>query len=1339
MNFAKPDLLLFDRVLSEEKQYWTEKLAQETEPSNLSLDYPRPARYSGEQESIAVKIPPEAYRKLTKLTGNKDFLHYTILMTCLKICLYRYTENGSIIVGSPARARNDDSEQPANQLVAILDRVDSALTFRQLLLNVRATLLEAYARQRYRFDRLVRDLGLEGGENRCPLFDIVLALTNIHRGVPDAKNDLTMIFSRADERLEGKVVFNRALFKRETIERFTQHFVNVLVSALENTDAPISELQILSEAERRRLLVDWNRTRAAFPQDKCVHQLFEEQVALTPQAVAVVFQDKQIGYEEINRGANKLARTLSSFGVGEDTVVALLDERGIDLLTAMLAVFKAGGAYLPLDPSYPPDRLSQLLKESKAPLIVTADEFVPVLIQALSKTPAEHQPQVMKFSDLRKLDECGDNLSARSGPGNLAYVIYTSGSTGVPKGAMIEHRGLLNHLNAKILDLKLTAADSVAQTASQCFDISVWQFLAVLLAGGRVHICGDDVAHSPSGLLEEVERARITIVETVPSLLRGLLDECEMRAPDRFDLSSLRWLIPTGEALPPQLCREWFDIYPEIPLLNAYGPTECSDDVTHYFIREGPPFASIHMPIGRPVANMRLHVLDRRLEPKPTGVEGELYVGGIGVGRGYLHDPARTADGFIPDPFSPQAGARLYKTGDLARYLSDGNIEFLGRIDHQVKVRGFRIELGEIEVVLSQHPALHECVVVDREDSLGDKHLVAYLVALGEATPSVSELRSYLLEKLPDYMVPSRFVMMESLPLSPNGKLDRKALPDPDPTRYEFEDGFTPPRTPTEEVLVGIWSQVLGEQRISVTDNFFRLGGHSLLATQVISRVQNVFPVQLPLRLLFESPTVGDLAAHIDRQIRMGQGIETPPIGRMPRGGGLPMSFAQQRMWYLYQLGPESPVYNISAAVHMVGPLNYPALEQTLNEITRRHESLRTSFSDESGEPLQQIALPMPVALPIVEVSEIPGQRRDGTVRQLAAEQARRPFNLMQGPLLRVTLLRMRGEEHVIVFTMHHIISDGWSMGLLVGEVTKLYQTFSKGDPSPLPDLAIQYADFAQWQRQWLQGEVYQRQVDYWRKQLTGLTPLRLPTDRRRPAVQTYRGGRQLFALSSALSNSLQALSRQEGVTLFMTLLAAFQTLLHRYTGQEDIVVGTNIANRNRADIEPILGFFVNNLVMRTDFSGNPTFRQLFSQVREVALGAYAHQDLPFEKLVQELQPERDLSHNPLFQVLFALQDFPEKDLSLPGLTLSYLDAQNETAMLDIILNMINSEHGLRAALRYNTDLFEEATIVRFIEHFKTLLEDIVSNPDQCVSTFSIVAEDELEILSNAFKVPLVV
>ncbi|MCP4659506.1 MAG: AMP-binding protein, partial [bacterium] len=797
----------------------------------------------------------------------------------------------------------------------------------------------------------------------------------------------------------------------------------------------------------------------------------------------------------------------------------------------------------------------------------------------------------------------------------------------------------------------------------------------------------------------------------------ALFDQLAREAPSTF--SSLRHLLFGGETVDPRRVREVLESAPPGRLLHVYGPTESTTFATWQRVVAVAPDA-VTVPIGRALANTRLYVLDRRLRPVPIGVPGELCLGGDGLARDYHARPGLSAESFVPDAVSGLPGERLYRTGDLVRLRLDGAVEFLGRIDDQVKIRGFRIEPGEVEVLLAQHPAVGEAVVVVRADvpapQAREKRLVGYVVADEGSAIDTAELRAFIKERLPDYMVPAALVELDELPLTPNGKVDRRALPAPEWQGAEAEGGAL--RTAPEEILAGIWATVLGVERIGAEDDFFELGGHSLLATQVVSRVREVFGVELPLRKLFEAPTVAGLAALIEAAAKEDRERRLPPLARRPRDGEpLPLSFAQQRLWFFDQYVPGSPLYNLPSAVRTSGRIEVAVLARSLNEIVRRHEALRTTFADVGGQAVQVIAPALDLELPLVDLRGLLPEARESEARRLAAAEAARPFDLARGPLLRVRAASLTAEQHLVLLTMHHIVSDGWSMGVLIRELEALYAAFSAGRPSPLAEIGIQYADHAVWQRQWLSSAVLEEELGYWRVELAGISRLELPTDRPRPAAQSFRGSGRTFALSAELSKALVRLSREHGVTLFMTLLAGFKVLLARSTGQDDVAVGSPIAGRNHREIEELIGFFVNTLVLRTDLSGNPSFSELLGRVRRGALDAYAHQDVPFEHLVEELEPERDLSSTPLFQVMVALQNAPQGTLELPGLTLSpAAEEGGKTAKFDLTLSLRESELRVEGGLEYCIDLFDATTIDRFLAQYEQLLAGAVADPERRLS-----------------------
>jgi len=1754
-------------VLETQLNYWKRQLGGDLPVLEVPADRPRPAMQTFRGASKYVTFPVELVEALKVLSQQESVTLYMTLLAAFQTLLHRYTGETDIIIGSVIANRNRVEIEEligffVNTMVLRTD-LSGNPTVRELLSRVRDVSLGAYAHQDLPFEQLVEELQPKRDMSHSPIFQVAFVLQNAPMPALElpglklnlldidsetAKYDLSVLLEETEHGLKGIYEYNTDLFDASTIERFVRHYRNLLEAVVRNPETRLADLPLLAEGERRQLLAEWNDTRAPFPHDECLHQLFERQVKRTPDGVALRFVEtngavSQLTYRELNERADQLARHLRNKGVAPEQVVGICLERSPEMPVAVLGVLKAGGAYLPLDPAYPAGRLADMLRETGARLVLS--------VRRLAEKTRAHVTEVVCLDDDWQTiaQEPGDDpLSGSATADNLAYVIYTSGSTGQPKGVAVAHRGLCNLATAQARAFGVDTESRVLQFASLSFDASASEIFMALTTGATLCLTSRENLVSMPALANLLREQVITTVTLTPAVLALL-------APDA--VPALQTVIVAGEACPAGVAARWAQ---GRRFFNAYGPTETSvcaafGEYAGDSLRQSPP-------IGRPMANTQVYLLDANLQPVPVGVAGELYIGGVGLARGYCNRPELTAGRFIPDPFDARAGARLYRSGDVARYLPDGQIDFLGRADRQVKLRGFRIEPGEIESSLAGHPAVSESVVVVREDAQGEKRLVAYVVASqpevspasaaddvaaahtagwqtlyedihGEAaasdgatfnltgwnssytgqpipaeemrewvdqtverilslrprrvleigcgtglllfriapyaahycatdfSPTALEyigrqlqtlkqelpqvalveraaddfrgvepqsfdavvvnsvvqyfpgvdylldvlrgatravrpggfvfvgdvrsfsllhafhasvelekaapalpltelrqrvrerlaqeeeltiapafftslkthlpeldrvriqlkrgrhhneltrfrydvvlhigeqpsatttgvqwldwqhdaltldsvrrrltesmpdtlglrrvpnarltdalkvvewlenvdgaatagelrerlratsprsgldpeefwslenelpyavevgvpddgadgsfdvlfvkttsgstlapfavtmeqpaaraakplsdyannplhgklardagrrltplLRAFLQERLPEYMLPSAFVMLDALPLTSHGKIDHRALPAPGQSRDAAPETFVRPRTPEEEAVAGIFSEVLHLPQVGALDNFFESGGHSLLATQVISRVRENFRIELPVRCLFESPTVAGLAEAVS--LHRGARQESPAavaLAPVARDGAVPLSFAQQRLWFLDQFEPESAAYNIPAAVRLSGALDVAALERSFDEIIRRHESLRTSFAVVDGEARQQIAPSLRMKLPVADLRQTPEDEREAVVERMAASEARRPFDLSTVPLLRASLLQLGEREHVLLLTMHHIVSDGWSMAVLIREVATLYEAFTHNSPSPLPELPVQYADFAHWQRRWLQGEVLEAQLAYWKRQLADMpAALELPADHPRPPVQSYRGATHHFVLPADLSDALQALCRSEGVTPFMLLLAAFQTLLQRYTGQEDIAVGAPIANRNRAETESLIGFFVNTLVMRADLSGDPTFSELLRRVREVAIAAYTHQDLPFERLVGELQPERRMSHSPLFQVLFVLQNAPMPTLELAGLMLTPIIADTGIAKFDLTLSMEETPHGLKGSFGYNTDLFEPSTIERMAGHLRELLAGVASHPASRLSELPLLTGRELRQLLDEWN-----
>jgi amino acid adenylation domain-containing protein len=1120
--------------------------------------------------------------------------------------------------------------------------------------------------------------------------------------------------------LQGTLQYNTDLFEAATINRLITHFETLLQGIVNASESKNSSLLMLPAEEREQLLYQWNQKRQDYHGDSSLHEWFERQAERTPAAVALVFDQIRLSYRELNERANQLAHYLRRLGVGPEVMVGLYVERSPEMVVAILGILKAGGAYVPLDTMYPKDRLAFMLEDASIRLVLSQSKLAAAL-------PEREMTVVTLDTEWETLaSQNTENPRNLTTCENLAYVIFTSGSTGRPKGTLVSHGNVVRLFAATEDWYHFDERDVWTLFHSSAFDFSVWELWGALLYGGSLVIVPFILSRSPEAFYELLQTEHVTVLNQTPSAFRQLM-EVDREAWSRSNDLDLRFVIFGGEALEVRSLSEWYERHAEDRprLINMYGITETTVHVTYRPLSRIDAETRYASPIGCAIPDLELYILDAQLGPVPIGVPGALYVGGSGLARGYLNRPELTAERFIPHPYSTNPGARLYQTGDLARYRSDGDIEYLGRIDQQVKIRGFRIELGEIEAVMRSHPAISDVVVVAREDEPGEKRLVGYFVAAPDLALTIDDLRSYLKETLAEYMIPTSFVVLDHMPLTPQGKVDRKALPAPDTARPYLQEEFVTPRTWQEQKLAEIWSQYLGVDPIGIHDNFFVLGGHSLLATQLISQIREVFQVELPLRALFEAPTIATLGEKLQQVIEAGRGLLLPDIERVERVGPLPLSFAQQRLWFINQLEPNSAAYNLPLAMRLSGPLNLAALERSLSEIMRRHESLRTSFPVRDGRPVQLINDAQLLTIPVTDLSELSAAEREAAAAELARAEARRTFELASGPLLRVSLLRLDEEEHVALMTMHHIVADGWSLSVLVKEMTVLYEAYCRGLESPLEELPVQYADFAVWQRGWLKGDLLETQLEYWRKQLSGAAVLALPTDKVRPAAPTFRGATQNMQVGKEVTEGLKELSRRAGVTLFMTLLAAFKTLLYRLDGQEEVVVGTGIANRTRGEVEGLIGFFTNTLVLRTDLSGDPSFSELLGRVRDVTLGAYAHQDVPFEKLVEELEPERYLGHAPLFQVMFSFHNSPIEPLTLSGLTLQPFNTTAGTAHFELLLAMQEVQEEIQGTFEYNTDLFDETTITRISNHFRVLLEGIAAHPEWSLIDLPLFPGDE--------------
>jgi len=1326
--------------LERELAWWRGRLAGMPPALDLPADHPRRAAASGLGAVHRFAVDGETFAGLTRLSRRQGATLFMTLLAAFAALLGRLTGEEDLAVGTPIAGRTRVETEPliglfVNTLVLRTDLAGDPV-FTDLLDRVREVTLSAYAHQEVPFERLVEDLAPRRDLSRPPLVQVMLVLQNAPLGslelpglaltaepvvTETAKLDLTCSLGEADEGLAGTIEYNRDLFDGPTIERLAECFVRLLAGAAADPERRLSELELLSAGDRHQILDEWNDTATVYPGGFCLHELIEAQMARTPGRIAVEIEGASLTYRDLSRRSSQLAHHLRRLGVAEEVRVGICAERSLALIVGLLGILKAGGSYVPLDPEYPRERLAYMVGDSGARLVLTQESLADVL-------SASGVPQVLLDTGWEEIGgEREEVPETRVAPDNLAYVIYTSGSTGRPKGAMNTHRAIVNRLLWMQSAYGLDGTDAVLQKTPASFDVSVWEFFWPLLAGARLVLARPGGHRDGEYLAERISTAGVTTVHFVPSMLRAFL---ETEGLERC--RSLRLVVASGEALTGDLEERFFTrlAAPHLELHNLYGPTEAAVDVT--FWRCLGESGERGVPIGRPIANTEIRLLDRQEPvpvPMPMGVTGELYIGGVNLARGYAGRPSLTAERFVPSPWG--RGERLYRTGDLARHRPDGAIEYLGRVDHQVKVRGFRIELGEIEAVLAGHPAVREAAVLLHADLPGGGALVGYVVADGAGDAEAGRLRGWLEERLPGYMVPAFFRFLEALPLTPNGKVDRKALAQLRPERAEGS-GRVAPRRPAEELLAGIFAEVLGLERVGADDNFFELGGHSLLATQAVSRIRAVFGVELPVRAVFEKPLVSTLAAEIEAMGAAGPGPETPPLVRSDRVGPLPLSFGQERLWFLDQVEPGTATYNIPVQVELSGTLRAGALSAALMEVVRRHESLRTTFAGSAGIPHQRIAPPEPAGfLPLVDLSALPAPCGGAEADRLAREQAGLGFDLEKGPLFVALLVRLAEDLHRFLANLHHIVADGWSIGVLVGELGALYSAFVEGRPSPLPELPIQYADFACWQRGWLAGK-QEAELAYWDVRLGGeVAPVELPADRPRPAIQTFRGGRRQLDLDAALTARLKSFGREAGVTLFMTLLAATQALLSRQSGEHEVPVGAPVAGRRWKETEGLIGFFLNTLVLRTDLSGPPSFRDLAARVRTVTLEAYSHQDVPFEAVLNRLRLDRDLSRSPLFQVLFNMLNLPVSGLSLPELELRALTPPEIPSKFDMTFYLSEAESRVWINLVYNADLFDEARMVDLLQQLEMLLVQAVEQPDEPLDRLSLVTGTARRVLPD--------
>jgi amino acid adenylation domain-containing protein len=1347
---ADRDILLFRSRFLKQKDYWENKLAGHFEETGIMLDYETGPGPGGAAEPGHVIIPLSVPmgRRIITLSKQSDLSVYILLLTALKALIYRYGGGEDIVVFSPVN-RLKISRETLNGTLLIRDTVEGAMTFKELVLRVRQSVLAAHENQDYPFDKLVESMSPSLPHIRC-------TLGNLHRDndIRQIKTGLSFDFIREDgaNRLKGELRYDPAACSRGEAGRLAGHLVGLLEKAVENVDIKIAGISFLTAEEKHRLLMDFNDNRADFSRQQSIYHFFEAHAEKKPGAAAVSFMGTEITYEQLNGQANRLAAILREGGVREDQTAGILLKRSPLMMAGILAVWKAGGAYIPLDTDTPVQRISGILADSGCGVLVTRSQHV---TPSLEKSFAG---RIIKLdTDIGAAPHVPANPGREIDMNGLAYIIYTSGSTGKPKGAMVEHIGMMNHIGAKINDLGVTEKSIVAQNASHTFDISVWQFFTAVVPGGKTVIYPDETVFEPELFISRVREDNITILEVVPSYLSVMLDFFAMAEPVPL---SVDYLLVTGETVKPHLLQRWFRSYPHIKVVNAYGPTEASDDITHHVMEQAP--GRTRVPIGKPLQNLNIYIVDPHMNLCPPGVKGEIWVSGVGVGRGYLNNPELTAGRFIPvsnrsnRSYRTYISKKIYKTGDLAHWRSDGTIEFFGRKDYQVKIRGFRIELGEIESYLTAYPDIDEAVVIvketagsgDSEEEGGGSFLCAFLVTTGDRQLEVAAVRDYLAERLPDYMIPEQLVKLERMPLTANGKINRKALRAVDAgDRLMVVKEYVPPRTPREHKLVALWSELLGmeKQRIGIDANFFEMGGQSLKATLLAARIHKEFNVKIPLVDVFQVPTVRELAEYI------GEGSQDRFLSIEPveEKEYYVMSSAQKRMYLFQQTNPESTDYNIPQVAQLDRDIDKEKLAQTFKELIRRHESLRTSFFMIEEAPLQRVHNHVEFAIEYYNLAtEEEEKKKIQNLKFKIQNSLIRPFDLSHAPLLRVGLIKMESARYILVADMHHSAADGLSNEVLMRD----FMMLEAGAGRELPLLRIQYKDYTQWKYQLDKDDqsLIKKQEEYWLKQFSGEIPvLDLPTDFERSDVPDSEGIRREFTIKVEQTRALKELALKEGISLQILMLAIFYILLARLSGHDDIVVGTAVAGRWHTDLEHIIGMFVNMLALRNFPTVNKTFREFVHEVKQNSLAAYENQDYPLEDLVEKVLKNRVVSRHPLFDVIFELR--MDDDIMAPAAgnktpvaveqeqEKSVKPYQFERSIARFDIDWLGFEKGdtLVLGMIYRKELFRSETIDTHINRYVEILEQVLENTDIRLAHIDMIpGEEKKQILFDFNKEP---
>ncbi|RED86532.1 non-ribosomal peptide synthetase [Cohnella phaseoli] len=1310
-----------------QQQYWREQLDGELPVLNMPLDYPRREHKTYRGETLRFTVNAETGERIRAVAQRENVTVHTVLFAAYSALLYKLSGQDDFIVGSLVAGRSHPEVQDMvgmfNNFLPIRCRLPEAQTCGSWMQQLHRTLMEAYEHPDFPYDQMIADAGASVDASRNPLFDTMLVVhsqmespdawqfgewrcSRYELELGQAKLDFKLdIYLVEDGALRCDLEFNTDLYAGKTMERFVRHFQIVAERLANDPDVSLAQLDVLTEREREQILCEFNSTFRPYPSEQTLVEQFERQAQLTPDRIALTHGERKWTFLEVDRLANRLARTLRRLGVRREEIIPIAAERSLEMIVGIWAILKAGGAYLPLDPHYPPERKRYILENSQAQRIVTQNQWIASLASIHAELP------IIDLDDAANYDADDRPLTPVNEARDLAYVIYTSGSTGQPKGVLIEHRSVINRLNWMHRSYPIDAEDVILQKTPYTFDVSVWELFWGATKGTTLHLLAADGEKDPKQIAEAIGRHRVTTLHFVPSMLQIFLLHLEQHPEDVAKLAGLRQVFASGEALHPHQVRLFQSLLYDrfgVRLVNLYGPTEATVDVS-CFDCFAEPMGQL-VPIGKPIDNIQLLVVNDHLQLQPIGAAGELCIAGDGLARGYLNQPELTAQKFVDHPFADKQ--KLYRTGDLVRWREDGHIEYLGRLDHQVKIRGYRIECEEVAHQMGSAPGVREAIVVAHRDARSEAYLCGYYISDHEI--GLAEWRARLSETLPDYMIPGFYVRLDQFPLSANGKLNRKALPLPE-TGIRDEAAYAEPSNEIESRLAAIWQELLGVPRIGVEDNFFSLGGHSLRAAHLVTKIHEAFHVSIALKEVFQSPTIKQLAQRIVSSER--ERFESIPPAEPKEA--YPLSSAQKRLYVLHQMEEANTAYHLSQAIRMTGALDTAKVEAVFQRLIARHESLRTSFVWTEGEPMQRIHPQVDFSLELADAED-----ESARIRSFL-----RPFELTQAPLLRVVLIRKSADDHVLLFDMHHLIADGLSTVHLANEFIALYEG------KELPPLRIQVKDYTEWQNRWLSGEQAARQERFWLGQFAdGVPTLQLPTDFVRPSRKTTEGDRIVAQLSERDSQAVRDLAARHGATPYMALLAAFNVLLHKYSGQDEIVVGTPVSGRTHSELQPLIGMFVNTLALKTKILADGSYSELLAATKELTLEAFQHQDYPFERLIDQLKLERDLSRNPLFDAMFIVQNMGLPELELDEVAFAPYALDNPTAKFDLTLEVVEHGTALTLNLEYATSLFTPETAERMLRHYIRIVQSACESPDAPIDETAWMSEEEQQMILGDFN-----